>query len=173
LIGRRGAMKPGGKVREVSDIRGDWNRRRSRGGQIRGELSAASAFSLKLRRFRRAQCKRPDPPTHSTGRDLPPAPRVKVGAGDQSSFSTTLREFRYLLVGMQPTAPLRGRMRLKRFSRPTRRTVSLQSVGNLWASTASDIEGPTDLDWVGLCFEAEISRGALDSCMAQERSNCL
>jgi hypothetical protein len=27
-------------------------------------------------------------------------------------------------------------------------TVSLQSVGNLWAPTASDIEGPTDLDWV-------------------------
>jgi hypothetical protein len=40
-------------------------------------------------------------------------------------------------------------------------------------STASDIEGPTDLDWVGLCFETEISRCALDSCMAQERSNCL
>src|ERR1700686_520448 len=64
-------------------------------------------------------------------------------------------------------------MRLTRFSRPTRRTVSLQSVGNLWAPTASDIEGPTDLDWVSLCFETEISRCALDSCMAQERSNCL
>src|SRR6266403_4025555 len=51
--------------------------------------------------------------------------------------------------------------------------VSLQSVGNLWAPTASDIEGPTDLDWVSLCFETEISRCALDSCMAQERSNCL
>ena len=50
---------------------------------------------------------------------------------------------------------------------------ALQSVGNLWAPTASDIEGPTDLDWVGLCFETEISRCALDSCMAQERSNCL
>src|ERR1700730_1437529 len=49
----------------------------------------------------------------------------------------------------------------------------LQSVGNLWAPTASDIEGPTDLDWVSLCFETEISRCALDSCMAQERSNCL
>src|ERR1700730_9353116 len=42
-----------------------------------------------------------------------------------------------------------------------------------WAATASDIEGPTDLDWVGVCFETEISRGALDHCMAQERSNCL
>src|ERR1700732_2889370 len=51
--------------------------------------------------------------------------------------------------------------------------VSLQSVGNLWAPTASDIEGPTDLDWVSLCFETEISRCALDSCMAQKRSNCL
>src|SRR4029077_5226337 len=51
--------------------------------------------------------------------------------------------------------------------------VSLQSVGNLWAPTASDIEGPTDLDWVSLCFETEISRCALDSCMAQQRSNCL
>jgi hypothetical protein len=59
------------------------------------------------------------------------------------------------------------------FSRPTRRTVSLQSVGNLWAPTASDIEGPTDLDWVGLCFETEKPRCALDPCMAQERSNCL
>ena len=29
------------------------------------------------------------------------------------------------------------------------------------------------LDGVGLCFETEISRCALDSCMAQERSNCL
>src|ERR1700730_16459330 len=50
---------------------------------------------------------------------------------------------------------------------------SAPSVGNLWAATASDIEGPTDLDWVGLCFETKISRGALDSGMAQERSNCL
>src|ERR1700738_4817190 len=65
---------------------------------------------------------------------------------------------------------LRERMRLTRFSRPTRRTVSLQSVGNLWAPTASDIEGPTDLDWVSLCFETEISRCALDSCMALELS---
>src|SRR6202040_2425502 len=64
-------------------------------------------------------------------------------------------------------------MRLPRFSRPTRRTVSLQLVGNLWAPTASDIEGPADLDGVGLCFETQISRCALDSCMAQERSNCL
>ena len=39
--------------------------------------------------------------------------------------------------------------------------------------TASDIEGPTDFDRVGLCFETEISRCALDSCMAQERSNRL
>src|ERR1700732_715965 len=78
-----------------------------------------------------------------------------------------------VLTHSEPTAPLRKRMRLTRFSRPTRRTVSLQSVGNLWAAAASDIEGPTDLDWVGLCFETEISRGALDSCMAQERSNCL
>src|SRR3984893_13369388 len=60
-----------------------------------------------------------------------------------------------------------------RFSRAAQRTVILQSVGNLWAVTASDIEGPTDLDWVGLCFETEISRGALDHCMAQERSNRL
>src|SRR5207342_1410372 len=89
LIGRHGAMKPGGKVREVSNIRGDWNRRRSRGGQIRGELSAASAFSLNLRRFRRAQCKRPDPPTHSTGRDLPPA-RSDAGADDHSSHIINL-----------------------------------------------------------------------------------
>jgi hypothetical protein len=59
------------------------------------------------------------------------------------------------------------------FSRPTRRTVRIQLVGNLRAPTASDIEGPTDLDWVSLCFETEISRCALDSCMAQERSNCL
>ena len=36
--------------------------------------------------------------------------------------------------------------------------VSLQSVGNLSAPTASDIEGPTDLDGVSLCFETEISR---------------
>jgi hypothetical protein len=70
----------------------------------------------------------------------------------------------------EPTAPSRERMRLPRFSR---RIVSLQSVGKRWAPTASDIEGPTDLDWVGLCFETEISRCALDSCMAQERSNCL
>ena len=59
------------------------------------------------------------------------------------------------------------------FFATTRRTVSLQSVGNLWAPTASDIEGPTDLDWVSLCFETEISRCALDSCVAQQRSNCL
>src|SRR3984893_1323222 len=78
-----------------------------------------------------------------------------------------------VLTHSEPTAPLRKRMRLTRFSRPTRRTVSLQSVGNLWAAAASDIEGPTDLDWVGLCFETEISRGALDSCMAQQRSNRL
>src|SRR3984957_19019377 len=50
-------------------------------------------------------------------------------------------------------------MRLTRFSR---RKVSLQSVGNLWAPTASDIEGPRDLDGVSLCFETEISRCALD-----------
>jgi hypothetical protein len=73
----------------------------------------------------------------------------------------------------EPNAPLRERMRLKRFWRPTRPTVSLQSVKNLWAPTASDIESPTDLDWVSLCFETEISRCALDSCMAQQRSNCL
>jgi hypothetical protein len=60
----------------------------------------------------------------------------------------------------EPTAPLRERMRLT-FSR---RIVSLQSVGKRWAPTASDIEGPTDLDWVSLCFETEISRCALDSC---------
>src|ERR1700730_16456788 len=59
------------------------------------------------------------------------------------------------------------------FSRAARRTISLQSVGNLWAGRGDDIERPTDLDWVGLCFETEISRCALDSCMAQERSNCL
>src|SRR6202011_2702649 len=39
-----------------------------------------------------------------------------------------------------------------RFSRAAQRTVILQSVGNLWAVTASDIEGPTDLDGVGLCL---------------------
>ena len=33
--------------------------------------------------------------------------------------------------------------------------------------TASDIEGPTDLDWVSLCFETEISRCALDSLHGQ------
>src|ERR1700720_3320983 len=50
----------------------------------------------------------------------------------------------------------------------------LHAVGPLlWAPTASDIESPTDLDWVSLCFETEISRCALDSCMAQQRSNCL
>src|SRR5260370_895090 len=32
-----------------------------------------------------------------------------------------------------------------------------------WATAASDIEGPTDLDGVGVCFETEISRGALDT----------
>jgi hypothetical protein len=32
------------------------------------------------------------------------------------------------------------------------------SVGNLSAPTASDIEGPTDLNGVSLCFETEISR---------------
>ena len=77
------------------------------------------------------------------------------------------------LTHSESAAPLRERMRLAHFSRPTRRTVSLQSVGNLWAPTASDIEGPTDLDWVGLCFETEKPRCALDPCMAQERSNCL
>jgi hypothetical protein len=41
------------------------------------------------------------------------------------------------------------------------------------APTASDIEGPTDFDRVDICFEAEISRGALDSRMAQERPNRL
>ena len=50
------------------------------------------------------------------------------------------------------------------FFATTRRTVNLQSVGNLWAPTASDIEGPTDLDC--LCFETEISRCALDFGMA-------
>ena len=59
------------------------------------------------------------------------------------------------------------------FSRAARRTISLQSVGNLGAATASNIEGPTDLDGVSLCFETEISRCALNSCMAQQRSNCL
>jgi hypothetical protein len=34
------------------------------------------------------------------------------------------------------------------------------------APTASDIEGPTDLDWVGLCLEAEIPRCALNLYMA-------
>src|ERR1700724_2434954 len=65
-----------------------------------------------------------------------------------------------------PAAPLRERMRLTRFSRPTRRTVSLQSVGNLWAPTASDIEGPTDLDWVGLCF----TPSPLATCSRAQRS---
>src|SRR5271166_4583667 len=72
-----------------------------------------------------------------------------------------------------PAARLPERMRLTLFSRQTRPTVSVQSVGNLWSPTASDIEGPTDLDWVGLCFETEISRCALDSCMTQKRSNRL
>jgi hypothetical protein len=31
-----------------------------------------------------------------------------------------------------------------------------------------NIEGPTDRDWVGICFETEISRRALDSGMTQE-----
>src|SRR6516165_8970440 len=35
-----------------------------------------------------------------------------------------------------------------------------------WAPIVSDIEGPTDFDRVGICFETEISRSALDSCMA-------
>src|SRR3984893_16614630 len=51
-----------------------------------------------------------------------------------------------VLTHSEPTAPLRKRMRLTRFSRPTRRTVSLQSVGNLWAAAASDIEGPRALE---------------------------
>jgi hypothetical protein len=39
----------------------------------------------------------------------------------------------------------------------------------LWAETASDVQGPTSFDRVGICFEVEISPGALDPCMAQER----
>src|ERR1700693_2893631 len=38
---------------------------------------------------------------------------------------------------------------------------------------ASDVEGPTDRDRVGLCFEPEISRCALDLHMSQECSNRL
>ena len=41
------------------------------------------------------------------------------------------------------------------------------------ATTASDIEGPRDLDWVGICLEAEIPRCALNLHMAQQRSNRL
>jgi hypothetical protein len=73
------------------------------------------------------------------------------------------------IIHSGPAAPLRERMRLTRFSRPTRRTVSLQSVGNLWAPTASDIEGPTDLDWVGLCF----TPSPLATCSRAQRSPTL
>ena len=52
-------------------------------------------------------------------------------------------------------------------------TPKSEEVGKRWAPTASDIEGPTDLDGVGVCFQTEISRCALDSYMAQECSNCL
>jgi hypothetical protein len=38
---------------------------------------------------------------------------------------------------------------------------------------ASDVEGPTDRDRVGLCFETEIPRRAFDLHMAQKRSNRL
>src|SRR4249919_3653924 len=50
-------------------------------------------------------------------------------------------------------------MRLTRFSR---RKVSLQSVGNLWTPTASDIEGPTDLD--GVALELSANRQCLSKC---------
>jgi hypothetical protein len=80
-----------------------------------------------------------------------------------SGCSHTAQRFHTAWTHSEPAAPLRKRMRLTRSSRPTRRTVSLQSVGNLWAPKASDIEGPTDLDWVGLCFETEKSRCALNS----------
>jgi len=78
------------------------------------------------------------------------------------------------MIHSEPTAPLRERMRLTRFSRPTRRGQSASNrSGTCEQPTASYIEGPTDLDWVSLGFETEISRCALDSCMAQKRSNCL
>jgi hypothetical protein len=61
------------------------------------------------------------------------------------------------------------------FTMPPERinVLKVQAVPCLSAPTASDIEGPTDFDRVDICFEAEISRGALDSRMAQERPNRL
>jgi hypothetical protein len=81
------------------------------------------------------------------------------------------KDFRNKIGTKEPRrcTAMRERMRLTRFSRPTRRTVSLQSVGNLWAPAASDIESPTDLDWVSLCFETEISQQVLS---VQHGVNC-
>jgi hypothetical protein len=53
-MGRHGAMKPGGSVREVSDMGAMGIG--AAGGQIYDDLSAASVFSVNLRQFRRAQC---------------------------------------------------------------------------------------------------------------------
>src|ERR1700692_2041962 len=69
----------------------------------------------------------------------------------------------------------------ERLSGPTSRGLTCgfrlePPVGRQCASgspTPSDIEGSTDRDWVGLCFETEKSRCALDSRMAQEHSNRL
>ena len=67
------------------DIRGDWNRRRSCGGQIRGELSAASALtSVPAPHSVNAPTRRAP-----TGPDLPPA-RSDAGADDHSSHIINL-----------------------------------------------------------------------------------
>jgi hypothetical protein len=55
-------MKPGGSVREVSDM-----------GRTAG------VFSLNLRRFRRAQCKRPDPPLTDDGLGLATSTGLRAG----------------------------------------------------------------------------------------------
>jgi len=62
---------------------------------------------------------------------------------------------------------------LSRHASRAHKCPEVQAVPCLSAPTASDIEGPTDFDRVDICFEAEISRGALDSRMAQERPNRL
>ena len=64
-----------------------------------------------------------------------------------------------------------GCLRLRRVSEGKRTLVGLLSDRQLagvpwWAPIVSDVEGPTDFDRVGICFETEISSGALDSCMA-------
>src|ERR1700730_6869275 len=62
---------------------------------------------------------------------------------------------------------------LSRHASRTHKCPEVQAVPCLSAPIASDIEGATDLDWVGLGLETEISRCALDLRMAQERSNRL